>query len=63
MTWRTSEFSEDAADSRFEVLLEPAKGGTKVTFRHSDIPEGQGKSYEQGWIDNYFTPMKAYFGG
>jgi activator of HSP90 ATPase len=61
MAWRTTEFPEDAADSRLEVLLEPAPGGTKVTFHHSDIPEGQGDNYRQGWIDFYYTPMKEHF--
>lgn len=61
--WRTTEFPEDAADSRLELLLEDAPGGTRVTFNHTGIPEGQGESYRQGWLDFYFTPMKAYYGG
>jgi len=60
--WRTSEFPPDAADSRLEMLLESAPGGTKVTFNHSDIPAGQGEDYRQGWIEFYFEPMKAHFG-
>jgi activator of HSP90 ATPase len=63
MAWRTTEFPADAPDSRVEVLLAAAPGGTLVTFRHSEIPEGQGDDYRQGWIDFYFTPMKAYFAG
>lgn len=61
--WRTTEFPEDAADSRLELLLEAVSGGAKVTFNHTSIPEGQGESYRQGWLDFYFTPMKAYYGG
>jgi hypothetical protein len=37
------------------------EGGTRITFRHTDIPEGQSARYEQGWIDHYFRPMKEYF--
>ena len=62
MAWRTTEFPDDAGPSRLEMLLDPAPGGTRVLFRHSKIPEGQAEGYRQGWIDFYFTPMKAYFG-
>lgn len=61
--WRTTEFPEGSQDSRLEVLLEPAKGGTRVTFHHSGIPEGQSQEYAQGWVDYYFEPMKRHFGG
>ena len=59
--WRTSHFPEGSAESRLEVRFAREGGGTRVTFLHSDIPEGQGASYEQGWIDHYLDPMKAYF--
>ncbi len=59
--WRTSEFPEDSADSRLEVLLDEVDGGTKITLHHSMIPEGQGISYRQGWAEHYFEPMKRYF--
>lgn len=61
--WRTTEFPEGSQDSRLEVLLEPAAGGTRVTFRHTGIPEGQSAEYAQGWVDYYFEPMKRHFGG
>jgi activator of HSP90 ATPase len=60
--WRTSEFPDDALDSRLEVLLEKAEGGTRVSFTHSDMPEDQVDSYKQGWEDFYFKPMREYFG-
>lgn len=62
-SWRTTEFPEDAPDSRLEVILEEAKGGTRITIIQTEIPSGQGASYRQGWIDYYFTPMKRYFAG
>ena len=61
-SWRTTEFAEEDPDSRLEVLLEKASGGTRVTLVHTNIPRGQGAEYRQGWIDFYFTPMKEYFG-
>jgi activator of HSP90 ATPase len=60
-SWRTAEFPADSPDSHLEVLLEAVEGGTKLTLKHSRIPEGQGKSYESGWVENYFDPMKRYF--
>jgi len=60
--WRTSEFEETDKDSLLEIKLDPVEGGTRVTIRHSALPE-HGMQYQQGWIDSYFIPMKAYFGG
>ena len=59
--WRTSEFPEDSLDSQVEILLEEIADGTKVTLNHTEIPDGQGDSYKQGWEDFYFTPMRKYF--
>ena len=60
--WRTTEFEEDEKDSQLEILLDHTDDGTRVTIRHSALPE-HGMQYRQGWIDSYFLPMKAYFGG
>lgn len=59
--WRTSDFPEDAPDSRLEVLLEPAGENTRLTLVHDHIPAGQEQEYQQGWLDYYFEPMKDYF--
>ena len=59
--WRTTEFPDDAPDSRLDVLLEEVDGGTKVTLTHSNMPEDQVDSYRQGWEDFYFKPMREYF--
>jgi activator of HSP90 ATPase len=59
--WRTSEFPQGAPDSKLIVLLEPEEGGTRVTIVHTDIPEGQGAQYEQGWKDHYLEPMQRHF--
>jgi activator of HSP90 ATPase len=60
-SWRTTDFGADDADSTLEVLLEKAKGGTKVTLVHTNIPAGHGAEYRKGWLDFYFKPMKEYF--
>jgi activator of HSP90 ATPase len=59
--WRTSEFPEDNPDSRVEILLEETADGTNITLTHTDIPDGQGDGYKQGWEDFYFSPMRKYF--
>jgi activator of HSP90 ATPase len=59
--WRTTDFPEDAPDSRLEVTLEAEGGKTRVTLRHSEIPDGQGARYESGWKTHYFEPMAQYF--
>jgi activator of HSP90 ATPase len=62
-SWRSTEFPSDAPDSRLEVELSPARGGTKLTLKHSELPAGSSAEYRKGWIDYYFTPMKQYFAG
>jgi len=59
--WRTTEFPEDSPDSKLEILLEPTGDGTKITLKHTDIPEGQAAGYKTGWEDFYFKTMKEYF--
>ena len=59
--WRTTQFPKTSADSRLEVLLEADDEGTRIVLRHTEIPEGQGKNYRQGWVDHYFEPMKKHF--
>jgi activator of HSP90 ATPase len=61
-SWRTTEFSDDEANSQIEVTLEPVGDHTKVTLRHTGLPP-HGMQYEQGWVEAYFEPMKEYFEG
>lgn len=58
--WRTAEFEESAPDSLVEIRFEPLGKETKLTIRHWNLP-ADGMQYQKGWIDFYFTPMKAYF--
>ncbi len=59
--WRTSQFPKDAVDSVLEIRFQASPGGTLLTFDHREIPEGQGASYQQGWVDHYLVPMRAWF--
>jgi len=59
--WRTSEFPDEAPDSRLEVKFEEVNDGTKVTIIHTNMPDEQVDSYRQGWEDFYFVPMRSFF--
>ena len=60
-SWRTDEFPAGAPDSLLELLFEEEGPGTRLTLRHTQIPDGQADQYEQGWRDYYFDPMLVYF--
>jgi activator of HSP90 ATPase len=60
-SWRTTEFAETDADSKLEILFEPHANGTRLTLNHTEIPEGQGDMYREGWEEYYFRPMLEYF--
>ncbi|MGQ0504369.1 MAG: SRPBCC domain-containing protein [Myxococcaceae bacterium] len=61
-TWRSTEFPEDSPDSRVELVFEAADEGTRLTLRHTEIPEGQAESLREGWNEFYFEPLTRYFG-
>jgi activator of HSP90 ATPase len=61
LAWRTTEFAKADPDSSLEILLSKARGGTKVTLVHTNIPAGHGPEYRKGWLDFYFKPMKDWF--
>jgi activator of HSP90 ATPase len=59
--WRATDFPEKHPDSFLEVTFKPEKDGTKLTLKHSGIPEGMGKDYKKGWKEFYFDHMKEYY--
>ncbi|MDR3666644.1 MAG: SRPBCC domain-containing protein [Ignavibacteriaceae bacterium] len=60
-SWRATDFPDKHPDSFIELTFTPNKTGTKLTLKHSGIPEGMGKDYKKGWKDFYLEPMKEYF--
>ena len=60
-SWSTTQFTDADPDSQIDVLLEPVAKGTKLTLRHSNVPDGHNGYRDGGWQDYYFEPMKAYF--
>ncbi len=61
MSWRTTDFPKEAPDSRCEVHFEALGGSTRLTILHTEIPEGQGEKYREGWNERYFAPMRTFF--
>jgi activator of HSP90 ATPase len=60
-TWRTADFADSDPDSQIEVLLDPVEGGTRITIRHTNVPDGQTEYEHGGWQENYLDPMRSYF--
>lgn len=58
--WRTFEFDDSDPDSDLIIRFKEIKSGCELMLIHNNIPPGQ-PDYKQGWIDNYFIPMKDYF--
>ena len=59
--WSTTEWPSGYPPSRLEFTFREVKGGTEITMTHSSVPEEQANEYRQGWIDNYWEPLKDYF--
>ena len=60
-TWRSDDFPPGHPNSKCEVLFEEHPRGTLITINHTGIPMGQKEDYMEGWVDNYFAPMKEYY--
>jgi activator of HSP90 ATPase len=58
--WRAVDWPEGYF-SRITFEFQAVPEGTRMDFTHSDLPEGTEEEFTQGWIDNYWEPMKAYF--
>ena len=60
-SWRTTEFPLEAESSLVDIILEERGDECLLKLIHSEIPQGQGKNYKEGWDEHYFQPMKKYF--
>ncbi len=58
--WRAVDWPEGYF-SRVTFEFTPIPEGTRLDFTHEDLPEGTEEEFTQGWIDNYWEPMKRYF--
>jgi activator of HSP90 ATPase len=59
-TWRASAWPA-GQESQVVFVLAPVPSGTRLQFTHRGVPDDQYESIKQGWIDYYWTPMKALF--
>ena len=61
-SWRTTHFAEDDEDSRLELRFsESDDGGSVLHLSHTNLPEGSGDDYLEGWQRHYFEPMHEFF--
>jgi activator of HSP90 ATPase len=58
-SWRASDWPEEYL-STVTFALEKVAAGTRLTFTHQQVPSEEYADFKQGWIDNYWKPMKAY---
>jgi activator of HSP90 ATPase len=57
--WRAVDWPEGYF-SRVTFKFTPVPNGTRLDFIHSHLPDGTEEEFKQGWIDNYWEPMKRY---
>ena len=57
--WRAVDWPEGKF-SRVTFKLTAIPEGTRLDFTHMDVPEGTEEEFTQGWIDNYWEPMKVF---
>ena len=55
--WRAVDWPENHF-SRAIFSLEKIKGGTKLTFTQTGVPEKFAKAIIEGWHEHYWEPMK-----
>jgi activator of HSP90 ATPase len=58
--WHASEWPEGHV-SKVTYRLFPVKAGTRLDFTHSGVPDRFYDDIKQGWIDNYWQPLRARF--
>jgi uncharacterized protein YndB with AHSA1/START domain len=56
--WHASDWPEGHV-SQVTFRLTPVKGGARLAFTHLGVPADQVPSIKQGWIENYWRPLKA----
>ncbi len=55
--WRGSDWPADRL-SKATFALRKVKGGTRLSFTQSSVPDAHYASIKQGWLDHYWNPMK-----
>ena len=61
-TWQTADGDAGMKDSIVKYSFTSTKSGTKVTLRHSGLPDEKSrKEHQGGWVEFVFEPLKQYF--
>ncbi len=60
-TWRTSDWPDGYDYSRLEFRLESIQHGTRLTMRHTIVPESMIAEFDEGWKEHYWEPLRRYF--
>jgi activator of HSP90 ATPase len=60
--WRAVDW-EPQQTSLITLEFSVVPEGTQLVFTHSGLPEGSEDDFAQGWIDNYWNPMRNMFAG
>jgi activator of HSP90 ATPase len=58
-SWRAVDW-DDGYLSTITFVLTPVPEGTRLDFTHADVPEGTEAEFTQGWIENYWEPLKRF---
>ena len=61
-SWRASNWPTDHY-STATFALKAIKGGTRLSFTQTGVPDNQYASIKLGWIEYYWKPMKALWSG
>ena len=59
-SWRESDWPK-GVHSRATFSLARTKGGTRITFRQSGVPDRHYRSISSGWHEYYWEPLKKQF--
>lgn len=54
-------FDGQEEESIVTIILHPAKQGTSIELKHTNIPDTEYNEFVQGWNENYFAALKDFF--
>ena len=60
--WRAIDWPENYFSVVTFVFI-AQEGGTRLEFTHAGLPTGTEVEFSQGWIDNYWEPLKVFLKG
>ncbi|HTP13596.1 MAG TPA: SRPBCC domain-containing protein [Bacteroidota bacterium] len=62
-TWHTADMKNEVEPSIVRFTLSSSKWGTKISLKHSGLPDEKSrKEHQGGWTEFVFDPLKEFFG-